>query len=258
MDSYIIRRPYSSYGSLVTCPIAQLPSIVQPGSIIAIELSCVTQTEDLRTFIEMVRQHLPWVVLMARVRGKLDAEMLHVVTQCGRHGVSAVVHDAEALATSLRRQLTSEWQMPAIPNWLESVIDATSPQISAKPAARAELVQFARVLFCSRSSVRDVTDAAELLGRSLRSTRRLLHNLSCPPPASWVTLAARLLPGALKLQSGRYLSLAALAAESGWADQSSFTHAYVNAFGWTPAQIARRLGWEWLVYAWLKRNARCN
>lgn len=96
------------------------------------------------------------------------------------------------------------------------------------------------------------------LSRSLYLSRRALGRRflgrGLPVPSHWLHFA-RVLRGAIRLQNSDD-SLFSVAAQLGYTDGFALSNQMKRLTGVRPSTARERLGWEWLVEAWLCREAR--
>jgi len=97
--------------------------------------------------------------------------------------------------------------------------------------------------------VRTITALARNLYVSRRALGRRFLTRSLPVPSHWLHMA-RLLRATLRLQSTQQ-SLFQIACELGYPDGFSLSNQMSRLCGVRPSEARERLGWEWLIEAWL-------
>ena len=111
--------------------------------------------------------------------------------------------------------------------------------------------------------VRRIVELAETLrsvaalSRGLYMSRRALGRKfmasGLPVPSHWLHMA-RLLRVAIRLQNSD-ASVLSIAYEFGYPDGFSVSNQMYRLLGHRPTQVRERLGWEWLLEGWLRREA---
>lgn len=97
-----------------------------------------------------------------------------------------------------------------------------------------------------------VQDIARSLYISRRTLGRRFLNGGLPKP-SHVLQFGRLLRAVLKLHSDNR-PIARIALDSGYPDGFTLSNQMVRLTGKRPSEVRRRLGWEWVLEAWLRRE----
>lgn len=101
--------------------------------------------------------------------------------------------------------------------------------------------------------VRTITALARNLYVSRRALGRRFLTRSLPVPSHWLHMA-RLLRATVRLQSTQH-SLFHIACELGYPDGFSLSNQMSRLCGVRPSEARQRLGWEWLIEAWLVQEA---
>jgi AraC-like DNA-binding protein len=95
------------------------------------------------------------------------------------------------------------------------------------------------------------------VSRSLYVSRRALGRRlaleGLPVPSHWLQMG-RLLRVAVRLQNSE-ATVSSVAFEHGYPDGFSLSNQMERLMGHRPSEVRRRLGWEWLVESWLRREA---
>lgn len=118
----------------------------------------------------------------------------------------------------------------------------------------------------SRHLIRRIVDlSAELrsitaLSRSLYMSRRALGrkfmSRGLPVPSHWLHFG-RLIRAAIRMQTSDE-NVLSIAYELGYPDGFSLSNQMHRLIGIRPSEARERLGWEWIMEAWLKKEADCG
>jgi AraC-like DNA-binding protein len=103
------------------------------------------------------------------------------------------------------------------------------------------------------SELRSVSAMSRSLYLSRRALGRRFMCRGLPVPSHWLQMA-RLLRVAAKLQNSE-TTVASIAIDHGYPDGFSVSNQMERLLGHRPSEIRERLGWEWILEAWLKREA---
>ena len=103
------------------------------------------------------------------------------------------------------------------------------------------------------SELRSVSAMSRSLYLSRRALGRRLMSRGLPVPSHWLQ-AGRLLRAASKLQNSE-ATVASIAVDLGYPDGFSLSNQMERLFGCRPSEAREHLGWEWLLEAWLRREA---
>jgi len=101
--------------------------------------------------------------------------------------------------------------------------------------------------------LRSIASVSRSLYLSRRALGRRLTLEGLPVPSHWLQLG-RLLRVAVRLQNSE-VTVSSVAFELGYPDGFSLSNQMERLTGHRPSEVRRRLGWEWLVEAWLRREA---
>jgi AraC-like DNA-binding protein len=101
--------------------------------------------------------------------------------------------------------------------------------------------------------LRTISAVARSMYLSRRALGRRLMSRGLPVPSHWLHVG-RLLRLALRLQNTD-ATVASVAFELGYPDGFSASNQMERLVGWRPSTVRERLGWEWVLEAWLKREA---
>ena len=103
------------------------------------------------------------------------------------------------------------------------------------------------------TELKSVSGVARSLYMSRRSLGRRLRQRGLPVPSHLLHFA-RLLRASLALQ-GSSRSLFEIACDLGYPDGFALSNQMVRLTGIRPRTVRKRVGWEWIVEAWLQREA---
>ena len=101
--------------------------------------------------------------------------------------------------------------------------------------------------------VRSITALSRGLYMSRRALGRHLMNRGLPVPSHWLQLS-RMLRLSSRLQNSE-ASIFTIAYESGYPDGFSVSNQMHRLIGYRPSHVREYLGWEWILEAWLRREA---
>jgi AraC-like DNA-binding protein len=104
--------------------------------------------------------------------------------------------------------------------------------------------------------LRSIASVSRSLYLSRRALGRRLTLGGLPVPSHWLQMG-RLLRVAVRLQNSE-ATVSSVAFEHGYPDGFSLSNQMERLLGHRPSEVRRRLGWEWLVEAWLRREAGCG
>ncbi len=103
------------------------------------------------------------------------------------------------------------------------------------------------------ADLRSVSALARSMYMSRRALGRRFTTQGLPVPSHWLQMA-RLIRVTIRLQNTGD-SVFAVACGMGYPDGFSVSNQMSRLFGVRPSQVRERLGWEWVVEAWLRREA---
>ncbi|MGE0159507.1 MAG: helix-turn-helix domain-containing protein [Gemmatimonadales bacterium] len=103
------------------------------------------------------------------------------------------------------------------------------------------------------SELRSVSAMSRSLYLSRRALGRRFMSRGLPVPSHWLQMA-RLLRVAARLQNSES-TVASIAIDHGYPDGFSVSNQMERLLGHRPSEIRERLGWEWILEAWLRREA---
>jgi AraC-like DNA-binding protein len=109
-----------------------------------------------------------------------------------------------------------------------------------------------RILDLSRD-LKSISAVSRGMYVSRRALGRRLTARGLPVPSHWLQLG-RLLRVAIRLQNSD-ATVSSVAFEHGYPDGFSLSNQMERLIGRRPSDARRRLGWEWLVESWLRREA---
>lgn len=109
-------------------------------------------------------------------------------------------------------------------------------------------------VFLFSAEVKTVGRLSQRVALSRRSLGRIMRESELPPPSHWIQFA-RAMRAALRLQS-ESISIARVAAAGGYPDAFTFSNQVKRIYGMRPTEVRKRLGWRWLIEAWLAQWPR--
>ncbi|MHB1191651.1 MAG: helix-turn-helix domain-containing protein [Longimicrobiales bacterium] len=116
-----------------------------------------------------------------------------------------------------------------------------------------ETVHLIRRIVALSADLRSITALCRSLYMSRRALGRRFVARGLPVPSHWLHLA-RLLRVAIRLQNTED-SVLAVGFEVGYPDAFSLSNQMVRLTGYRPSDARAFFGWEWLLEAWLRREA---
>lgn len=132
--------------------------------------------------------------------------------------------------------------------------DAVSAYLARRGLLRTEVVRRnVRSILEAVPAVRSVSGLAARLHSSRRTLGRRFADAGLPVPSHWLQFA-RILHVAMRLQIDK-APLARIAAQYGYPDAFTLSNQMKRLTDFRPTDVRRWLGWEWIVEAWLKREA---
>jgi AraC-like DNA-binding protein len=103
------------------------------------------------------------------------------------------------------------------------------------------------------AELRSVSAVSRGMYLSRRALGRRLMSRGLPVPSHWLQLG-RLLRVALRLQNGDS-TVSSIAFDLGYPDGFSASNQMERLIGHRPSEVRARLGWEWMLEAWLRKEA---
>lgn len=116
-----------------------------------------------------------------------------------------------------------------------------------------DTVRLVRRIVELSDNLRSVAALSRSMYMSRRALGRRFLSLGLPVPSHWLQMA-RLLRVALRLQTTD-ASVFSVAYELGYPDGFSVSNQMSRLLGHRPTDVRERLGWEWLLESWLRREA---
>lgn len=183
------------------------------------------------------------VVLPTAAAMEADADLVSAIQRCRPHGL--LPHhewpSAADFAQVLRRPpLDLPSEVTDYLTWRGLVVDR-------------ETVQLLRKIVELSAGLRSITALSRSLYMSRRALGRRLMTRGLPVPSHWLQIS-RLLRFATTLQNSD-ASIFSVAYAAGYPDGFSVSNQMQRLIGYRPSQVRERLGWEWIVEAWLRREA---
>jgi len=170
-------------------------------------------------------------------------EVVHAVQRCRPHGLMPR-HDgiavADVAAVLRRPPLDLPSEVTDYLAWRGLVVDRDTTHL------------LRRIIELS-AELRTITALSRSLYLSRRALGRRLLTRGLPVPSHWLQLG-RILRVSTRLQNTE-VSVSALAYEEGYPDGFSLSNQMHRLIGVRPSQVRDHLGWEWILEAWLRREA---
>jgi AraC-like DNA-binding protein len=110
-----------------------------------------------------------------------------------------------------------------------------------------------RQIFDLSARTRTINGLARAMYMSRRALGRRLSDRGLPVPSHWLQFA-RLLRLASRLQNSE-ASIFSIAYELGYPDGFAVSNQMHRLIGYRPSVVRERLGWDWIVESWLRREA---
>lgn len=104
--------------------------------------------------------------------------------------------------------------------------------------------------------VASITRLARRMYTSRRTLGRHFAAASIPVPSHWLQFA-RLLHVGIRLQN-ESSAIFRIATRAGYPDGFTLSNQMKRMIGYRPSEVRERLGWEWIVETWLRREAEAG
>lgn len=236
-ELYVASPPYEHLRPL-TGPV-MLP---QPrGSVLVVNVVQPDRVE-VAAMTEVVREARQRGCAAAlRLPEHTEGDCRHLLLDSHPIGFRAVLLENEPIRQALWRHLARPHDMAG--DWVDWM--GLHGEISGRTAKL--LVQIVR----SAPTHRSIGEACEMARISSRTLRHRCKLERLPNPERWFD-AARLIDAQIRLQFDPELSVGAVAAELGYADDMSFSNRVSRVFGVTAATARGLLGLEWRFHWWKK------
>ena len=116
-----------------------------------------------------------------------------------------------------------------------------------------ETIHLIRRIVALSADLRSITALSRSLYMSRRALGRRFVARGLPVPSHWLHFS-RLLRVAIRLQNSED-SVVAVGYDVGYPDAFSLSNQMARLTGYRPSEVREFLGWEWLLEAWLRREA---
>lgn len=116
-----------------------------------------------------------------------------------------------------------------------------------------ETAQIIRRIVDLSRDLRSISAVSRSMYLSRRALGRRLMTRGLPVPSHWLQLG-RLLRVILRLQNSNE-SVSSIAVDLGYPDGFAVSNQMARLLGYRPTEVRERLGWEWILETWLKREA---
>jgi len=237
---FLVQPPYTTLLPLRSAADLEEGHLI-PGSVAGIRTTVLTRWGDLHPLIQELRQRLPAAPLV--LTADATAHQLLWSGRAYRAGVRAVLLDGQAMQPLLRSALTCPDSLADdVVDWLMMRRVRLTPTIAS----------LLREIFLRAREAPDLTTLLAEAKLAESSARFRLHKRLLPTPSRWFQVA-RAVHTVLRLQAEPDKPLLRIAHDFGYADHSALSQLVYRAFGIRPGAIRGTLGWEWLMYRWLRR-----
>jgi AraC-like DNA-binding protein len=215
----------------------------RPGSLLVWHLGSGIRPQD----VEMVRQRpggLPLVVVLPKTfESPQEASFLHLLESVRPLGILPYQEEpaSQDLLAVLRKppeDLAAEVTDYLV--WRGIPLDRETARLIRKTLALS-------------AELRSISALSRSLYLSRRALGRRFLGRGLPVASHWLQFG-RLLRVAIRLQNSDD-SVLAVGYDLGYPDGFSLSNQMVRLTGYRPVEVRRFLGWEWLLEAWLRREA---
>lgn len=183
------------------------------------------------------------VVLPDATRLEQDTSLIHSIQMCRPHGL--LPHQRHLSPHDVREVL----RRPP----LDLAADVTDYLVWRGLVVDRETIHLLRRIIELSEELKSITALARGLYMSRRALGRRLMTRGLPVPSHWLQLG-RLLRLSSKLQNSD-ASIASIAYDAGYPDGFALSNQMQRLIGLRPSQVREYLGWEWVLEAWLRREA---
>lgn len=199
---------------------------------------------DVRRLVERRPGGLALIVVLPDAsRIEADPHLVHSVQRCRPHGMLPNLDGVEPddVAGVLRRPP------------LDLAVEVTDYLSWRGLAVDRDTTRLIRRIMELSSELRSITALSRSMYLSRRALGRRLMTRGLPVPSHWLQLG-RILRLSTRLQNSDS-TISSVAYESGYPDGFSLSNQMQRLIGFRPSQVRRYLGWEWILEAWLRREA---
>lgn len=116
-----------------------------------------------------------------------------------------------------------------------------------------ETARLIRKTLALSAELRSISALSRSLYLSRRALGRRFLGRGLPVPSHWLQFG-RILRVAVRLQNSEE-SVVSIGYELGYPDGFSLSNQMIRLTGYRPIEVRRFLGWEWLLEAWMRREA---
>jgi len=239
----VLAHPYTSLAPLTRGPVEMRERGRAPGSALVWFMAAGRYQASAELVADRPGGMSLLVILPPGLEVALDRDVRMAVETARPHGILPyhVDPDVNDLAQALRRppvDLASE--VTDYLSWRGLGVDRDTAHI------------IRRIVDLS-AELRSVSAMSRSLYLSRRALGRRFMSRGLPVPSHWLQLA-RLLRVTSKLQNSE-ATVASIAIDLGYPDGFSVSNQMERLIGYRPSEVRERLGWEWVLEAWLKREA---
>lgn len=240
---HILTFPYHSPEPLTGGRAQMRIAARSPGSALVWEVSPAPAPDTVR-FVESRPGGLALIAVLPEASAlEHDARILAPIQACRPHGLlphSGGVDAGDVAAVLRRPPLDLPADVTDYLRWRGISVDPDTTRL------------LRRIVELS-ADARTITSLSRHLYMSRRALGRRFLSRGLPVPSHWLQLA-RILRLACRLQNSE-ASIFSIAYESGYPDGFSVSNQMHRLIGYRPSQMRQFLGWEWIMEAWLRREA---
>lgn len=215
----------------------------RPGSALIWHMNAPDYTKQKATVEERPGGLALIAILPAGVDLDTDAEVIHALHLCRPHGLLPYhgTPCASDLAAVLRQPpIDLPAEVTDYLSWRGLVVDR-------------EMARLLRRIIELSGDLRSISALSRGMYVSRRALGRRLLRGGLPAPSHWMQLA-RILKLTSRLQNSEE-SIFSAACDLGYPDGFSLSNQMHRVIGYRPSQVREYLGWEWIMEAWLRREA---
>lgn len=175
-----------------------------------------------------------------------DGDLVHALQRCRPHGVLPW-HDSPAAS-----DLTAVLRRPP----LDLAADLTDYLVWRGLVVDQDTAHLIRRIVELSAEIRSISALARGMYMSRRALGRRLLNQGLPVPSHWLQIS-RIIRLGVRLQNSE-ASIFSLAYDAGYPDGFSVSNQMNRLMGHRPSQVREYLGWEWILEAWLRKEAHAG
>lgn len=246
MELQVLAHPYDRLEPVEQSRDALRDAGRVPGSALVWTLSA-DRYGDTRRLVERRPGGLPLIVLLPEaIRIEKDPNLVHAVQRCRPHGLLPFHESLEA------RDVSEALRRPP----LDLAVEVTDYLTWRGLKVDQETTHLLRRIMELSVELKSVSALSRSLYLSRRALGRRLMTRGLPVPSHWLQIG-RLLRLSTSLQNTE-ANIASIAYDYGYPDGFSLSNQMQRLIGVRPSQVREYLGWEWILEAWLRREAEAG